>query len=56
VAEEEVVAQDQANRAVDDELLPDQKRLSDAAGVGLHSIRERQPQRVAVCEQRLDER
>src|SRR5262245_42591343 len=56
VSEKEVVAKDQAYRAFVDELLADDKRLSDARGSRLHGILDGQSELLAVAEQILNER
>ena len=56
VAEEDVVAEDQAHRIGADEVRPERERLGDAAGIGLHLVRQRKAQVPAVAEQPLDER
>ncbi len=56
VAEEDVVAQDQAHRALAQEVLADEKGLGDAARAGLHLVRQRQSQVAAVGQQLFDPR
>ena len=56
VAEEDVVAEDQADRLAADELGADEERLGDALGLRLHRVGEPQAELRAVAEQLLDQR
>jgi hypothetical protein len=53
-AVEDVVAQDQRDRFVPDEVGADQKRLGDALGAGLRRVGHRQAPLAAVAEQPLE--
>ena len=53
-AVEDVVAQDQGDAVLADEVGADEERLRQAVGAGLHGVADRHPPRAAVAEQ-LDE-
>ena len=56
LAMEDVVAEDQRDAILADELAPDEESLRDAFRLGLHRVFEPQAPALAVAEQRLEAR